>query len=365
MWERVIMNTSETPGRKIMFRRARPSRIAASIVGGAVIAVAVGISGLGRINTSLVPEQTLQTQTQVVMVPDTRLDQTGIVQDIVLSAFDTSSDKSGQLSMLNHIIAQHPDDPLAYHTRGVFFAGEGQYNKALADYTTAIDLNPQFAEAYLNRAHVYDLMGELGQACADYNQTLRLNPQLIEVYQYRGSVYYRLGEYRNAIDDLTIAIQHQPTNDSYVMRGLAYGKLNWDDAATSDFHQARHYQSSSNQDNFNRGTDYYWSGEYDKAIVSYSNAILADPNYAEAYNGRAYSYFFNDGNLSMALQDIAMAIALQPNNPSYYDSRCEFYLRSGEWSLGLEDCRTAQDMGWSFSTYMNALIMEAISQIHR
>ena len=52
------------------------------------------------------------------------------------------------------------------------------YYGAIADYNKAIELNPNFADAYNNRGLAkYDLKDYKG-AIADYNKAIELNPNL-------------------------------------------------------------------------------------------------------------------------------------------------------------------------------------------
>lgn len=73
-------------------------------------------------------------------------------------------------------LAQRTDRGTAY-----FYLGENQ--QAIADYSKAIELDPNYTAAYYNRAHVYKLQGEKAQAIADLEKVILLtdDPQLIEM----------------------------------------------------------------------------------------------------------------------------------------------------------------------------------------
>jgi tetratricopeptide (TPR) repeat protein len=53
---------------------------------------------------------------------------------------------------------------------------------------------------------------------------------------------------------------------------------------------------------FEHGVDYTERGEYDTAIVEYSEAIRLRPNFPEAYNNRGFCYH-KIGNHTRAIQD--------------------------------------------------------------
>ena len=70
---------------------------------------------------------------------------------------------------------------------------KGNLDQAIADYTKAIELDPQYAKAYYNRGNAYSAKGNLDQAIADYTQVIGLEPQSVTAYYNRGLVYSRQG----------------------------------------------------------------------------------------------------------------------------------------------------------------------------
>ena len=65
----------------------------------------------------------------------------------------------------------------AYFHRGVAYNGLDQNDKALADLSQAIQLNPKYARAWYQRGNVYSDQGALDQAIADYDKALQLKPK--------------------------------------------------------------------------------------------------------------------------------------------------------------------------------------------
>ena len=58
--------------------------------------------------------------------------------------------------------------------RGVVYANQGNYDKAISDFTEAIRLDPQFAPAYYNRGTAYLHKGDHAKANADFATARRL-----------------------------------------------------------------------------------------------------------------------------------------------------------------------------------------------
>ena len=73
--------------------------------------------------------------------------------------------------------------------RGYAHESAGVLDKAIADYTCAVRIKPDFAEAFLARASAHESRGERGKAIADYTKVIRLKPDSVEAYFFRGNAY--------------------------------------------------------------------------------------------------------------------------------------------------------------------------------
>ncbi len=63
-----------------------------------------------------------------------------------------------------------------------------EHEEAMKDYDKAIELNPQYAEAYNNRGIAKAELGRNEEAMKDYDKAIELNPQYAEAYNNRGSL---------------------------------------------------------------------------------------------------------------------------------------------------------------------------------
>ena len=153
---------------------------------------------------------------------------------------------------------------LAYYNRGLVRCFQGCSDLALADYNKALQLNPNYAEAYVERGSAYDSKRRFDIALADYNKALQLKPDIPQAYNGRGWVYHQQRFFDRAIADYTAAIRLKPDyGTAYCNRGVAYAEI----------------------------------GKYDLAIEDDTKALELDPNLNdEIYRSRALAYFYkNDG----------------------------------------------------------------------
>ncbi len=65
-----------------------------------------------------------------------------------------------------------------HYNRGLGFYEEGAYDKAILEFNQAIELDPNYADAYNWRGNMYFFKGEYDQSTADYNKAIELDPSI-------------------------------------------------------------------------------------------------------------------------------------------------------------------------------------------
>jgi len=135
-------------------------------------------------------------------------------------------------------LASAPDRARAEAALGVKKMGPGTYDEAIRSFDRAIQIWPEYAEAYLNRAVVEHDVSQRGPALADLDKALDLDPRSTRAYNERGQIYLENGDPRKAIQEFSKSIQVNPTLEGYYQRGEAYEKLGEHQKAIADFDAA-------------------------------------------------------------------------------------------------------------------------------
>ena len=110
--------------------------------------------------------------------------------------------------------------------QGVKLKQEGERDKALVRFSKAIELFPEYFQAFSERGDLYVIQRKLTEAATDFAEALRIDPQYGPAL--RGSGYCKLEkkEFARAIDDFERSISAEPENaNTYLLLGIAYLEL--------------------------------------------------------------------------------------------------------------------------------------------
>lgn len=110
----------------------------------------------------------------------------------------------------------NPDYIPAYMIRGAAYIRRQEYDRAIRDYTRAIELEPSLLSAYNNRGIVYTAIGDYDRAEDDYDRVLELDSESILGLNNRAVLYAIRADYDNAIGLLQQAIEISGIEDVYI-----------------------------------------------------------------------------------------------------------------------------------------------------
>ena len=219
------------------------------------------------------------------------------------------------------------------------------YYGAIADYTKAIEINPNFSNAYYNRGLTkYDLKDYKG-AIEDYTKAIEINPNYIQAYNNRGAVKRELKDNYGAIADYTKAIEINPNHSSaYYNRGAVKSELKDNYGAIADYTKAIEINPNFSNAYNNRGKSKAILKNYYGAISDFTKTIEINPNHSHAYYNRGNAKFILKDYYG-AISDCTKDIEINPNKSVAYFRRglSKYFL--GDTNGACKDARKALELG--------------------
>ena len=238
-----------------------------------------------------------------------------------------------------------------YNLQGEANLEKNLVRQAIRDFNHALEINPDFIDALVNRGSAYVLQNEYNDALRDFNHALGLGGRQAEIYNIRGEIYLLSRMYDEAIKDFTAAIILNPVySDAYLNRAKAYNEKGMSEEAEADFSQAIRADSDkfssyadlaaseslfeedglSNREKaakfMTMGLNDLKNENYPQAIENFTQVIKVSPDNAMAYINRGQAYVeLNQPDEAMV--DLNKAVIYDPLNPSLY------YWRAKTWKL--------------------------------
>ena len=114
-----------------------------------------------------------------------------------------------------------PNSAEGHTTRGIVYAQLKDYEKALAEFEHALQLNPPFVErvlTYQNLAKMYEALERYQEVVQAYKEVIRLAPTDIEAYHQKARAHLHLKQDREALAMFEQILQLKP-DDEHAQEG--------------------------------------------------------------------------------------------------------------------------------------------------
>ncbi len=232
----------------------------------------------------------------------------------------------------------------------------GEYERAVEDYTQALQVDPQNSYAYYNRGITRDRSGDYEGAITDFTHAITLDPANADFFHNRGFSLRKMvsAVYKHfclAMPHTTAAalgaVSNEVVHKAYTQNSLVvlavllqigsssklapHAALQWHIAQLQ-----REFACRSN-DHCCRSNDHCCAvqGRFEEALRDYSAAIQLNPRHCRAFYNRAFS---NDRlrRYDAAVADYTRALDIQPGNATAYHNRASLFERLGRSASALD-----------------------------
>ena len=163
------------------------------------------------------------------------------------------NDKEGAIKDFTTALEVNTNYAEAYRARGIVQNALGNTDRAILDFYEAIRINPDYAEAYFQLGRMKSKIDNKQEAIDYYTKAISFKRNYASAFINRGHIRSELGETQRAIEDYTEAIRIRPCYaNTYTYRSSCYQKLGKKQKALADFQEAsRLYQLQGKIDEYN------------------------------------------------------------------------------------------------------------------
>lgn len=190
-----------------------------------------------------------------------------------------------------------------------------KYTESINYINAALKINENTAKGYFLKGMCYKESGDTTLAISSFQTTVEQDNEYFDGYMEL-SLLLIAKKNPLALEYLKTALSIQPDNlDIYYNMAIFYQKTKKYNLAIDLYKKILSKNLQYKQAHYNLGAIEMESGKnYKEALTHFSNAINADPNYADAYFARGVCYEEMKDKTNAAA-DYQMAIQLQPNHP--------------------------------------------------
>ncbi|HCB22739.1 TPA: hypothetical protein DEP06_02905 [Candidatus Daviesbacteria bacterium] len=129
-----------------------------------------------------------------------------------------------------------PSSPNNHNNLGDVYGRQGDKQKALQEFQTAIALKPNYGDAYHNLANTQRELNQLDKALESYQKALEFNPNLWQSHQNIAAIYFQSKQYGLAMESIQKALVINPKNlNLQVNLGVIYLSLGQKEKAKEIF----------------------------------------------------------------------------------------------------------------------------------
>jgi tetratricopeptide (TPR) repeat protein len=216
-----------------------------------------------------------------------------------------------------------------------------EYDRAIADYTEVLRLDPEDGQAYSGRGETYLSSHKYDLALNDFDAALRLNPNDAQAHTGRAWALWGTLDLSAAVDELKVALRtDSKALHAHFLLGSFLSHQKQIPEALAAYTEAIRLEPDYEGPYLDRGLILLEQREFQPALNDFGKAIKLNPKAPRAYEGRAWLYH-ELGQWKNALADLSQLIGLEPKKAEWYARRCDLHLKLDQYEKALADCNEA------------------------
>ena len=207
------------------------------------------------------------------------------------------------LKYASELIAQYPRSAVLHNICGAVYAGLQHYESAIDSYRQALNIKPDYADAFNNLGGVLEDQGDSEGAIESYRRALDIKPDSADTYNNLGNALKNQGDLDGAIENYRKALELR-----------------------SDYAVAL----------YNLGNALNDQGDLSGAIECYQHSLDITPHYPEALNNLG-NVLHAQGDLGGAVEYYRTALRIAPDYGESHTNLGRLLMKMGQHRDGLNE----------------------------
>jgi tetratricopeptide (TPR) repeat protein len=261
--------------------------------------------------------------------------------------FYYSGEYEKSLSIFESAINVKPEYAEAWNSKGVALSSLGNYEEALEAFNKSIKIKRDNPNVWSNRGFTLIMLNRHEEALEDCDNAIKIKRDYFEAWINKGNALSNLGQNDKALEAHDKALEINPgDNNAWANKGYILSNLNRNEEAIEACNKA----IEINHDNYrawnHKGIAFSNLGQYNKALEFYNKAIKIEPNCPEAWTNKG-NVFTNLGQYDKAIEFQNKAIEINPDfNIALYNLACIYSLKKQK-DRALKYLQMAIDKGFN------------------
>ncbi|MFH1573352.1 MAG: tetratricopeptide repeat protein, partial [Acidobacteriota bacterium] len=232
------------------------------------------------------------------------------------------------------------DGPNVHNNLAQSYLERGEYEKALAEYRRAIELEPKSARLWSNLGMAYLRMESYEEAVEPLKHALELKPDFEAALSNLGVAYTYLGRLEDAAEVIERAVRLEPGRAEYHDNlGVIYSRMGRKTRALECFRAAAALEPQFPEPYNNLGAVAMEVGNLEEARESFRRALAVAPDFFDTRFNLGLLEI-RAGNFSEAVKQLEAAVRIRPRHPEAHYQLGLAYRETGDMEKARREWRT-------------------------
>jgi len=223
-----------------------------------------------------------------------------------------------------------------YYKAGKDFVATKNYKDAIEQFTKAIEMNPDYAIAYIERADAFEKINEYKSAADDYSRAIVFEQKDPQIFYGAARINYKLGKYEEAKEfiEKSLALKSKYLEALQLKVKILIELEDYLNALTMAKKALILKDNAYN--NYYHGLVSEKLKNYNQAEIDYQKSIAKNKGYVDPYIALA-NLRLKLNKLEQAIENCNKAIGLDPDNTDAYLVRSKVYIKMMQYSKAIDD----------------------------